>query len=151
MAAVTADRELLFGLVALQNGLINQVQLLAAFQAWTLERSKGLADHLVALGHLSPARRPVVEAMAALHLEAHGGDVERSLAALPAEPSTRRSLAGLGDPDLASSLAGLAPSHDDLTQDRRCDATTARAGVALSVTDPDDGLTLAPTVEVALD
>jgi hypothetical protein len=42
MAAVTADRELLFGLLALQNGLIKQAQLLAAFQAWTLERSKGL-------------------------------------------------------------------------------------------------------------
>jgi hypothetical protein len=69
MAAVAADRELLFGLLALQNGLINQAQLLAAFQAWTLERSKGLADHLVSLGHLAPARRPVVEAIAALHLE----------------------------------------------------------------------------------
>jgi serine/threonine-protein kinase len=151
MAAVAADRELLFGLLALQNGLINQVQLLAAFQAWTLERSKGLADHLVALGHLSPARRPVVEAMAALHLEAHGGDVERSLAALPAGPSTRRSLAGLGDPDLAASLAGLAPAHDDLTQDRPSDATTARCGVTLAETDPDDGMTLASAGEVVLD
>ena len=48
MATVAADRHLLFGLLALQNGLINQAQLLAAFQAWTLERSKSLADHLVA-------------------------------------------------------------------------------------------------------
>ena len=30
-----ADRHLLFGLLALQNGIINQGQLLAAFQAWT--------------------------------------------------------------------------------------------------------------------
>jgi eukaryotic-like serine/threonine-protein kinase len=88
MAAVAADSELLFGLLALQNGLINQAQLVAAFQAWTLERSKSLADHLVVLGHLSPARRPVVEAMEALHLEAHDGDVGKSLAAVPASRAT---------------------------------------------------------------
>src|SRR5215472_1158253 len=105
MAAVAADRELLFGLLALQNGLINQAQLLAAFQAWTLERSKGLADHLVALGHLSPARRPVVEAMAALHLEAHGGDVGKSLAAVPASRATRAGLASIKEPQIEATLA----------------------------------------------
>ncbi len=35
MAAVNADRDLLFSLLALQNGLIDQGQLVAAFQAWT--------------------------------------------------------------------------------------------------------------------
>jgi hypothetical protein len=65
MAAIAADRHLPLGLLALQNGLINQSQLVAAFQAWTLEKSRPLADHLVALGHLSPAQRSVVEAMAA--------------------------------------------------------------------------------------
>jgi serine/threonine-protein kinase len=112
MAAVAADCELLFGLLALQNGLVNQAQLLAAFQAWTLERSKGLADHLVALGHLSPARRPVVEAMAALHLEAHGGDVEKSLAAVPANRSTRAGLAQLGEPDIEATLARVSRAKD---------------------------------------
>ena len=29
-----ADRHLLFGLLALQNGIINQSQFVAAFQAW---------------------------------------------------------------------------------------------------------------------
>ena len=40
MAAAAADRHLLFGLLALQNGLINQGQLVAAFQAWTLDKSQ---------------------------------------------------------------------------------------------------------------
>jgi hypothetical protein len=35
MAAIAAERDMLFGLLALQNGLIDQVQLVAAFQAWT--------------------------------------------------------------------------------------------------------------------
>jgi eukaryotic-like serine/threonine-protein kinase len=34
-----ADRHLLFGLLALQNGLIDQGQLVAAFQAWTRDSS----------------------------------------------------------------------------------------------------------------
>jgi eukaryotic-like serine/threonine-protein kinase len=104
MAATAADRHLLLGLLALQNGLIHQSQLVAAFQAWTLEKSRPLADYLVALGHLSPAQRSVVEAMAALHLEAHGGEVEKSLAAVPAGKSTLESLAAVHDPEIERTL-----------------------------------------------
>ena len=50
MAAIAADRHLLFGLLALQNGLIDQVQLVAAFQAWTCEKTRSLADPLLARG-----------------------------------------------------------------------------------------------------
>ena len=92
MAGLAADRNLLFGLIALQNGLIVQDQLLGAFRAWTLDKARALADHLIALGHLNDAQRAVVEAMAELHVAKHG-DVEHSLAALPAGHSTRESLA----------------------------------------------------------
>ena len=63
MDAFAADRHLLFGLLALQTGLIQQAQLVAAFHAWTGDKSRPLADHLVALGHLNAAQRSVVEAM----------------------------------------------------------------------------------------
>ena len=56
MATVAADRHLLVGLIALQNGIINQGQLLAAFQAWTLDKAKSLADHLAARGDLEPPK-----------------------------------------------------------------------------------------------
>ena len=52
-----ADRHLLFGLLALQNGLIDQGQLVAAFQAWTRDKSRSLADHLDARGDLTAATR----------------------------------------------------------------------------------------------
>jgi serine/threonine protein kinase/tetratricopeptide (TPR) repeat protein len=121
MAAIAADRHLLFGLLALQNGLIHQAQLVAAFQAWTLEKSRPLADHLVALGHLSPAQRSVVEALAALHLQAHGGEVEKSLAAVPAGKSTLESLAAVQDPDIERTLSRVGsarPPADDGDADR---------------------------------
>jgi hypothetical protein len=104
MTALTADRHLLFGLLALQNGLINQGQLVAAFQAWTLDKARALADHLISLGYLNDAQRAVVEAMADLHVAKYG-DVERSLAAIPAGRSTRESLAQLGDPDIDGTVA----------------------------------------------
>ena len=42
-ANVEADRNLLFGILALQNGLIEQADLIAAFQCWTKERSRPMA------------------------------------------------------------------------------------------------------------
>jgi hypothetical protein len=88
MAAVSADRDLLFGLLALQNGRIDQVQLIAAFQAWMRDKSNALAEHLEARGDLSPARRALLDALVEAHLEAHKGEVERSLAAIKADQST---------------------------------------------------------------
>ena len=99
-----ADRHLLFGLLALQNGLIDQGALVAAFQAWTRDKSRSLADHLQARGDLTGPKRAALEALAAVHVEAHGGDVEKSLAAVPANRSTRASLAALGEPEIDATL-----------------------------------------------
>ena len=60
-----ADRHLLFGLLALQNGLIDQVQLVAAFQAWTRDKARSLADQLVARGDLDADARAGLEAIVA--------------------------------------------------------------------------------------
>jgi hypothetical protein len=62
-----------FGLLALQNGLIDPSQLVAAFQAWTLQKDQPLADHLVCRGDLDADDRSAVEALVARHLKKHGG------------------------------------------------------------------------------
>src|SRR2546423_856444 len=105
MAAVDADRDLLFGLIALQNGLIVQDQLLGAFRAWTLDKGRALADHLADRGDLDVDDRAAVEALMARHLKKHGDNAEKSLAAIPAGRSTRERLARIGDPDLGGTLA----------------------------------------------
>src|SRR4051794_32243550 len=76
------SRDLLFGLIALQVGLIDQAKLVAGFQAWTLDRSRSLAEHLMGQGHLDAERQAAIEAMVPVHLKAHGDDVERSIASL---------------------------------------------------------------------
>jgi eukaryotic-like serine/threonine-protein kinase len=105
---MAADRHLLFGLLALQTGLIQQAQLVGAFHAWTCDKSRSLAEHLIALGHLDPTHRPLLDGLAAAHRDRHGGDVEKSLAAVPAGRSTRESLARLADVDIAASIGHLA-------------------------------------------
>ncbi len=103
--AADASSDLLFGLLALQNGLIDQGALVAAFQAWTRDRSRPLADHLEARNELDPEDRRAVEALVARHLKKHGGDPKKSLAALALGPSTRENLARTGGPDVVASLA----------------------------------------------
>jgi serine/threonine protein kinase/tetratricopeptide (TPR) repeat protein len=102
-----AAHDLLFGMLALQNGLIDQGQLVAAFQAWTRERGQPLATYLVNRGDLDAEQCAGVEAMVTLHLRRHGGDPDRSLAAIPAGRSTRESLARIGDADIEASIGHL--------------------------------------------
>jgi eukaryotic-like serine/threonine-protein kinase len=102
------SRDLLFGLLALQIGLIDQGQLVAAFQAWTRDKGRTLADHLVARGDLDADDRIAVEALVAHHLKKHGGNPEKSLAAINTGLSTREHLARIGDADVEASLASSA-------------------------------------------
>src|ERR1700750_817828 len=82
LMAAAADRHLLFGLLALQNGLIDQGALVAPFQAWSRDKARSLADQLVARGQLDADARAGLEAIVAVHVKKHG-DVEHSLAAVP--------------------------------------------------------------------
>jgi eukaryotic-like serine/threonine-protein kinase len=123
VSAFAADRHLLFGLLALQVGLIDQAQLVAAFHAWTRDKARPLADHLRALGHLDDEQRGLIEALAAQHLKKHDGDVEKSLAAIPAGRSTRDGLAKLEDPDREVTLGPVASARGE-TDDGDADPTT---------------------------
>src|SRR5262249_44129463 len=112
------DHDLLFGLLALQNGLIDQVQLVAAFQAWTRAKDRPLADHLAAKGDLDDEQRALLNALLSQHLKKHGGEPQKSLAALGASPSTRHILAGIGDPEIEATLARVGPGPAEPDADR---------------------------------
>ncbi len=102
-----SSRDLLFGVFALQNGLIDQGQLLAAFQSWTHDKSRSMADHLISRGDLSAGDRAAVEFLVGRHVQKHGDDIEKSLAAINAGRSTREGLASLGDADIEASLGHI--------------------------------------------
>jgi serine/threonine protein kinase/tetratricopeptide (TPR) repeat protein len=120
MAAIAADRDLLFGLLALQTGLINQAQLMAAFHAWTQARDRSMAEILAEQGVISTPCLTLVEGLVIEHLRRHGGDPERSLAAIGVGRSTRECLAQIGNAELDASLArvGSGSTESDADPDR---------------------------------
>ena len=81
--AADADRHLLFGLIALEAGLIDQAQLKRAFEAWARDRTRSLADHLAERGGLNADGRAVIDAMVDLQVKMHGGNTILSLASIP--------------------------------------------------------------------
>jgi eukaryotic-like serine/threonine-protein kinase len=130
MANAEAEINLLFGLVALQNGLIDQQALVRAFLAWSRDRSRPLAERLIEQGGLDSDDRGAVDALVARHLKKHGGVTERSVAAIPAGRLICRQLAAT-DPELGATLglgetaaaAGEQSAGDDRT-------TTSLTGAA---------------------
>ena len=104
---VETTRDLLFGLLALQVGLIEQGDLFAAFNSWSRGKEKPLSEFLVAQGSLDPEQRGLIDSLVAMHLKRHGDDPEKSLAAMGSRPALRAGLAELGDQDLIASLGGF--------------------------------------------
>jgi eukaryotic-like serine/threonine-protein kinase len=130
--SIDHTRDLLFGLLALQNGLIEQAQLVAAFQAWTRDKARPMADHLMSYGDFDGDVRVAVEALVARHLKKHGGDPERSFAALRAGRSAFASAVGVGDADMEASLARLGSTSTEAGED---DDQTASFGVGAASSD----------------
>jgi tetratricopeptide (TPR) repeat protein/tRNA A-37 threonylcarbamoyl transferase component Bud32 len=115
MARDDPDRNLLYGILALQMDFLGRDDLVAAMNAWVLEKHKPLAEILLDRGAVEPGDAAVLEAMIARHLKKHGDDPRRSLAALSSIGSARRDLEAVPDADLQASLAhvSVAPRMDD--------------------------------------
>ena len=93
MSAVESDSSLLFGMLALQNGLVEQPDLLAAFQYWCKDRSCAMAQFLVERGALSESDRAMIDGLIRRLAQTQANAVEgtpgtaaaaRDAAALPA-------------------------------------------------------------------
>src|SRR5579864_6736990 len=112
-----ADRNLLFGILAVQMNFVARDALIAAMHAWTLERSKPLGQILVEQQALSLARHDLLEQLVDEHLAAHGGDAEKSLAATDGLDAIRVELERVADLEIRATLdrvpgAAVATRHD---------------------------------------
>jgi hypothetical protein len=102
-----AARELLFGLLALENDLIGPETLQNALNAWVVNRARPLGQFLRDSGALHDAQLDQLEALVREHLGHHQGDPARSLAALPSFGSMRRDLEHHADPLLQAFLKSV--------------------------------------------
>jgi eukaryotic-like serine/threonine-protein kinase len=75
-----ADRDLLFGVVALQKGAVDADRLAETCAAWVTEPTLPLAHLMVDRGLMTDEKRIELEKVVALKLEAHGGDPHVTLA-----------------------------------------------------------------------
>src|SRR5262249_26891849 len=103
-----ADRNLLFGMLALQMEFVSQERLVAAMQAWVFDKAQSLGQILAGQGYLSPERLQLLHALVEEHLKAHEDDPRQSLASLPIQPALEQEFQRLGDGEVQATLAGLA-------------------------------------------
>jgi tetratricopeptide (TPR) repeat protein/serine/threonine protein kinase len=108
-----ADRNLLFGILALQMDFISREHLIAAMNAWVLEKQTSLGDILLRHGALHDDTLALLEAIVRKHLELHGGDPQASLAAVSSVGSLRRDLEQVMDADVQASLAHVTTDRRD--------------------------------------
>jgi serine/threonine-protein kinase len=103
---LAADRNLLFGVLALQADLLDPARFAEACSAWAARKDVALADLLQERGWLSGEERAHVEFLLDRKLKKHGGDASASLAEVMSD-SARQTLAGLGDPVVHQTLTVL--------------------------------------------
>jgi WD40 repeat protein len=102
-----ADRNLLFGILALQMDFVSRDALIAAMNAWVLDKARPLGQVLVEQQALRPEQGQVLDQLVAMHLECHDNDPEKSLAAVAVPTPLRDELHRLADGDLQASLAAV--------------------------------------------
>ncbi len=124
------NRDLLIGLLALQTGLVDQDGLILAFRAWTRDKSRPIAEILAAGGTIDAGERALLEGLAAKHLTRHGGDAEKSLAALGPSQSIRASLAKIGDPEIEATLGHRKGGSGTVKTDDAEETRSLAAGAA---------------------
>ena len=103
-----ADRNLLFGILALQMDFITRDALVAAMNAWVLQKASPLGHILQEQGALNAEECAALETLVKQHLRRHGDDLERSLAAVAVPGSVRQGMEGITDKDIEGTLRGLA-------------------------------------------
>ncbi len=106
------DRNLLFGVLALQLDFVSQQQLVDTMQDWLRQKHKSLGELFVERGILSEERSHLLWSLVKEHVRQHGDDPQLSLAAVPVPMSLRAHVQSMGNAELAHSvtLCSLAPA-----------------------------------------
>jgi serine/threonine-protein kinase len=108
----SADRNLLFGILALQMDFISRDALIAGMQAWVFNKSTPLGQILLEQRALQADTHALLEALVQKHLEMHG-DAEKSLASVSSISSLRDQLSQIADPELCASFAHVSAARKE--------------------------------------
>src|SRR5262245_15564741 len=92
------DRDLLFGVLALQLDFLTRPELALALRAWGEERQGSLAQFLVERNLLAPRRRALLDDVVREYLAQHGMNVAEGLGAACAARAAPLDLDALSSP-----------------------------------------------------
>ena len=120
MPGHAADRNLLFGILALQMDLITRDALVAAMGAWALAKDRPIGEILVEAGAMDAVDRLDLEPMVDRRVARDGGEPARSLAGLTSATSLAEDLRrSMTDVDVLGSLTYVSqatPRHPHATR-----------------------------------
>lgn len=113
MPSPSSDRNLLFGILAVQMDFISRDGLITAMNAWVLHKSKPLGQILRQQGVLSEEHLALLDALVQAHIKQHGNDPQQSLAAVSSLRSVRQDLHQIADADVQASLMHVSTAPRD--------------------------------------
>src|SRR5436190_1665004 len=105
-----ADRNLLFGILAVQMNFISRDALITAMHAWVLDKQKPLGQILHEQQSLTTEQLQALDALIVQHLKVHGDDPDSSLAAIGGAAIDCSALESFRDDDVQASLAKFVAS-----------------------------------------
>jgi tetratricopeptide (TPR) repeat protein/tRNA A-37 threonylcarbamoyl transferase component Bud32 len=132
-----SDRNLLFGMLAVQMDFISRDAFIQAMHAWVLDKHRPLDEILIDQGALAPDCNRLLQALIEKHLEQHENNPEKSLAALSPAGSLGQELDELGivEPQTASVYHDRQTDTDPalLTQDAVSAETPTSSGTRFRI------------------
>ncbi len=106
--AATVDQPLLFGILAMQMGLLSRDALIAALHAWLADPTASFPDLLHDRGCLEDDDLPLLEGVMQRNLQRHGNRPEKCLAKLSGFAALLDDLAQLGSVEVRACLERVA-------------------------------------------
>lgn len=97
-----SDRNLLFGIISMQAGLITSEQFVDTCARWANRKDAAIADLLIEHGLINETDRSHVDYLVQRRIEKCAGDLQVSLASVP--NALRLTLSKVADPDIQRSL-----------------------------------------------
>jgi eukaryotic-like serine/threonine-protein kinase len=126
-----ADRNLLYGVLAVQLGFVTRDQLIAATSRWVLDKEQTLGEVFIRQGMISRAESQTIDGVVEKQLERNGADPRQSLQSLEAFEGLRETLKNLDDTEVrltvefetVGSAVGdpyttMAPSHESVGESK---------------------------------
>lgn len=130
MAANFTDRDLLYGILAVQMGLVERDALVAAVREKASAEGRPMGEILLHRGDLTQETKDLVDALVEQHLALNANNAAQSLATLSSVGSLGEDLQTLGVAEVDASLAHLPSTATRVPESTRPDTSSANRDFA---------------------